>query len=89
MTSPEMENAIRKLQDAMLVQVDIEARLSRGLKNAAEWLESHDARIAEHEAQIRGHEARMLRIETNLSEATEKLDALIKFVAQQHNLPEA
>lgn len=96
MSNEQMERAIRDLQDALVVQGELEARLARGLRQAAEWLEAHESRLNEQDAskeaqeeRTKAYEARMERIETNLAEATDKLNALIKFVARQHNLPEA
>jgi hypothetical protein len=97
MTNEEkMQQAIRELQDAMVVQASLEARLERGLLQCAKWLESHEARLEEQAARNleqatknREHEARMAHIEMTLAEAGDKLNALISFVAAQHGLPEA
>jgi chromosome segregation ATPase len=66
MDHSDMEKALREVQDALVVQGELEARLSRGLKQAAEWLESHESRLAESDA-------RMARAEKNLAEVSDKL----------------
>ncbi len=65
MDHPKMEKAIREVQDALVVQGELEARLSRGLKQAAEWLESRETRLAEIQK-----ETAEMREQYNLLQAT-------------------
>ncbi len=78
-----------------VVQGALEARLSRGLKQAAEWLESHDVwmqgaekRMEETERRMAESDARMTRAEAAIAEAGDKLNRLIAFMARRNELPE-
>jgi hypothetical protein len=62
----DMQDAIKKLQKTAIVMSAIQARQAEVRKGQGEWLEQH--------------EKRMQRLETNLAEAGEKLNALISVV---------
>ena len=62
----DMQDAIRELQETAIVMSGIQARQAEVLKGQGAWLEQH--------------EKRMQRLETNLAEAGEKLNALISVV---------
>ena len=64
----DMQGAIKQLQETAIVMAGIQAR-------QAEALKGH-----EHQSNLAEHERRMTHIETNLSEATDKLNALISIV---------
>ena len=68
-----MQAAIKELQETAIVMSGIEARQAAALKDQAVWLAGHEKRMREHEE-------RMQRIELNLGEATDKLNALINIV---------
>jgi hypothetical protein len=62
----DMQDAIRELQETAIVMSGIQARQAEVLKGQGLWLEQH--------------EKRMQRLETNLAEAGEKLNALTSVV---------
>ncbi len=66
----DMEAVIRQLQDTATVMAGIQARQAEVQKGQAEWLASHEKRMAESDK-------RFQQIEQNLLEATEKLNGLI------------
>ncbi len=65
-----MQAAIKELQETAIVMSGIQAGQAAVVKEHGEWLEQH--------------EKTMRRIELNLAEATDKLNALIHFVDDQH-----
>ncbi len=75
-----MQAAIKELQETAIVMSGIQARQAAALKDQAEWLAGHEQRMLEQKQRMRDHEQRMERIGMNLSEATDKLNALIKIV---------
>ena len=64
------EEAIKDIQDTLIVIGEIERRQSAMLREHAEWLQEHDREIANYR----------LRTEQNLAEITDKLNGLIGFV---------
>lgn len=62
-----LEKARRELEDSFIVMTHLETRMGRMMRRQAEWLENHEACVAESEA-------RRKHIETNLSEVTDKLN---------------
>ena len=75
-----MQPAIRELQETAIVMADIQARQAAVLKDQAVWLEGHEKRLHDHEDRIRRHDEILQRVELNLAEATDKLNALINIV---------
>lgn len=75
-----MEQVIRQLQDTATVMAGIQARQAEVLKGHGEWLEQHELTLREHKEWQRRHDQTMEQIESNLREATEKLNALIVVV---------
>ena len=65
-----MQAAIKELQETAIVMSGIQARQAAALKDQAEWLDGHEKRLREHDELLK-------RIELNLAEATDKLNALI------------
>jgi len=76
----DMQAAIKELQETAIVMAGIQARQAAALKDQAEWLNGHEKRMREHEE-------RMQRIELNLAEATDKLNALINIVDDRRPRP--
>jgi hypothetical protein len=74
------------LEDAMLVQAHLEKRQSESIKAHAEWMEEHEA---DYKKRIEKYEERMQRIETNLAEATDKLNLMIGREMRREGGPEA
>ena len=72
----------KDLEDAILVQAHLEARMSRSMRQHAEWVEEHESRIQEHES-------RMQRIEILLAEMTEKVNFLIDRDMRREDGPES
>ncbi len=70
---PDMQAAIKQLEETAIVMAGIQTKQASALKDHAEWL------LEQHEA-ISRHERNMARIELNLAEATDKLNALINIV---------
>jgi hypothetical protein len=62
----DMQQVLRDLQDTATVMAGIQARQAAVLKGHGEWLEQHERMMA--------------RVESNLMEATEKLNGLIVIV---------
>jgi hypothetical protein len=46
-----LQDARREVEDSLIVMAQLEARLSRGLRETAEWVASHDALIKRMEIQ--------------------------------------
>jgi len=65
--------AIKELQDAVIVMAEMERRQSAMLREHAEMLHNHDKHLAEISEYRR-------RTEQNLSEITDKLNGLIGYV---------
>jgi hypothetical protein len=64
------DERFRALEDAMIVQSEIERRQSALLKVHGDWLEAHEKAMS-------GHRERLDRIDLTLTEITDKLNALI------------
>jgi hypothetical protein len=78
-----MEEAIKELQDAMVVMAHLEKRQPEILKQHARMIETHDAYLQEL------HEFRR-RTDQNLAEITDKLNGLIGYVENlSKNRPDA
>jgi hypothetical protein len=75
-----MEQVIRQLQDTATVMAGIQARQAEVLKGHGEWLEQHELTLMRHKEWHAEHERTLAQIESNLREATEKLNALIVVV---------
>jgi len=67
----------KDLEDAMLVQSQIERRQTALLRDHSEWLLSNEKAIARHEAWLANHESTMARIDLTLAEVSDKLNLLI------------
>jgi len=65
-----MEQAIKELQDAMVVMAHLEKRQTEVLKQHARMIETHDAYLEELQEFRR-------RTDQNLAEITDKLNGLI------------
>jgi hypothetical protein len=52
MTTPEMEAAIKQLQDASVVMAALEAKHARMMLDHADWLVAHDKAIQAHDKEI-------------------------------------
>jgi septal ring factor EnvC (AmiA/AmiB activator) len=77
-----LERARRELEDSLTVMAQLEARLSRVVRQQAEWLEQHDAEIVESKARLK-------HIEIGLAEASDKLNALIDREMRREGGPES
>ena len=76
----DMEQVLRQLQDTATVMAGIQQRQAEVLKGHGEWLEQHELALARHKDWQEKHESNIAQIESNLREATEKLNALIVVV---------
>ena len=70
------EQAIRELQDTMVVMAHLEKQQSEMLKHHAQVLRDHDDYLEE----LKGYRQ---RIDQNLAEITDKLNGLIGYVDSQ------
>ena len=77
-----LERARREIEDSLTVMAQLEARMSRVVRPRSEWL-------AQHEAEIAASNARLKHIEIGLSEATDKLNALIGREMRREGGPES
>ena len=69
----DFEAEINSLKDTLVVMAEIQRRQADVQRTQAE-------RSAEHEREIATHEKEIAHIRSNLSEATDKLNALIEIV---------
>lgn len=76
-----LEKARRELEDSMMVMAQLEGRLSRGLREAAEW-------VAAHEPRIQRTETLMAEMTVKISEMTGKVDFLIDREMRREGGPE-
>ena len=68
-----MQAAIKQLEETAIVMAGIQSRQAAVLRDHGEWPE-------QHEKAMRRHDDILHRIELNLAEATDKLNALINIV---------
>lgn len=77
-----LEKAQNELQDAFIVMTHTETRMSQLVKQQAEYMANHEARLQHHEQMMR-------RIDTGLAEATDKINLLIDREMHREGRPEA
>jgi hypothetical protein len=65
-----LEKAQSELQDAFIVMTHLETRMSQLVKEQAEYMAGHEARLQHHDKMLK-------RIDTGLAEMTEKVHFLI------------
>ena len=68
-----MEKAHKELEDSFIVMTHLETRMSQFLREQAEYIAGHEARLREHEARLREQEQR----DRILDERIEKLVSAI------------
>lgn len=79
----------KDLEDAMLVQAQLEKRAGERIKEHAELIAEHHAFLAEHEASTRRHNQWLRNFETKMSEIEEKVHFLIDREMKREGGPEA
>jgi hypothetical protein len=79
--------AIKDLQDNLIVIAEIERRQSALLKEHSEFLVEQEGLLRRHERAIAESEEFRRKTEQNLSEITDKLNGLIGYMDGQHRPP--
>jgi hypothetical protein len=77
-----LEKAQGELQDAFIVMTHVETRMSQLIKQQAEYMADHEARLQHHEQMLK-------RIDTGLAEATDKINFLIDREMHREGGPDA
>lgn len=75
-----MQGAIKELQETAIVMAGIQARQAELVKGHSDWLVEHDRTMARVESNLAEATGKMNDIESNLTETTGKLNALISIV---------
>ena len=76
-----LEKAQGELQDAFIVLTRTETRMSQLVREQAEYMANHEARLQDHERTLK-------RIDAGLAEATEKINFLIDREMRREGGPE-
>jgi septal ring factor EnvC (AmiA/AmiB activator) len=77
-----LQKAHKELEDSFIVLTHVETRMSNLLRDQSSYMANHEARLIKSEA-------RLQRIETNLAEATDKINLLVDREVRREGGPEA